>query len=262
MEIDGPNPLPSIPQTCVVCGLAGPKSCGACKAVQYCSKDHQTLHWTKGRHKLVCGNLTTSADDIRKDEQALRQLLFPEHELVSEDEPGPEALKDDAFVQALSDTVGLGQLVENDETFPDEEVAEDSEVDVDRTFLKFQKRLSREPEQVLRYARVSYSSEEANPQPLWANDGDRPDPEADIGCCPQCNAQRTFELQVMPQLLNSLDIVHSDPDAMDWGTLLVYSCNANCTPAQGFYQREVIWRQMFADQGMNLRLPPEAMETK
>lgn len=142
------------------------------------------------------------------------------------------------------------------EAFPDEEVAEDSEVDVDKTFLKFQKRISREPEQILRYARVSYDEEAQDPQPLWANADDRPDAGADIGPCQLCGAKRTFEMQVMPQLLNYLGITHSDPDALDWGTLLVYSCNANCAPQNGIYHKEVIWRQMFAEQGMQLR-PPE-----
>jgi len=39
---------------CVVCGCAGPKLCGKCRRVAYCSKEHQTTHWKAG-HRMACG---------------------------------------------------------------------------------------------------------------------------------------------------------------------------------------------------------------
>lgn len=38
---------------CLVCGCLGTKVCGGCKRINYCTKDHQVLHWRNG-HKLLC----------------------------------------------------------------------------------------------------------------------------------------------------------------------------------------------------------------
>ena len=161
------------------------------------------------------------------------------------------------FISDVLNSILILSPLDEELVFPDDEIAEDSEVDVDKAFLKFQKKISREPEQVLRYARVSYEPEGSDPQPLWASNEGKPNEATDIGPCAACGGRRTFELQVMPQLLNSLGIVHSDPDAIDWGTLLVYSCIANCSSADKFYHKEAIWRQMFAEKGMRLRLPED-----
>ena len=54
----------------------------------------------------------------------------------------------------------------------------------------------------------------------------------------------------MPQLLNYLAIDHSASDALDFGTLLVYSCKDNCHVEGKFYQQEVIKVQHFSEDGM------------
>jgi pre-rRNA-processing protein TSR4 len=38
---------------CAVCGCSGPKQCGKCRRVNYCSREHQTVDWTSG-HKSEC----------------------------------------------------------------------------------------------------------------------------------------------------------------------------------------------------------------
>lgn len=38
---------------CVVCGCAGSKTCGRCHKQNYCSREHQTIHWKAG-HKRSC----------------------------------------------------------------------------------------------------------------------------------------------------------------------------------------------------------------
>lgn len=65
----------------------------------------------------------------------------------------------------------------------------------------------------------------------------------------------------MPQLLNVLHINHYAPDALDWGTVIIYSCIGNCQPSSMDYMEEVVWRQMFSDQGMGDRAK-EALETR
>lgn len=50
------RPLP--PLLCVVCGCLGPKKCGRCKQVSYCSRQHQIHDWKSG-HKLFCSDLAS-----------------------------------------------------------------------------------------------------------------------------------------------------------------------------------------------------------
>lgn len=35
--------------------MYGPKVCSRCHKVSYCSAEHQSIHWTKGLHKQLCG---------------------------------------------------------------------------------------------------------------------------------------------------------------------------------------------------------------
>ena len=54
--------------------------------------------------------------------------------------------------------------------------------------------------------------------------------------------QRACILQVMPQLLSSLGIDDEQDNALDWGTLAVYSCAASCDAKQA-YAEEFVWVQ-------------------
>jgi len=53
MSSDYPKPG-RFTRLCVACGCAGPKLCGKCHRMAYCSKEHQTSHW-KVRHRSACG---------------------------------------------------------------------------------------------------------------------------------------------------------------------------------------------------------------
>jgi MYND finger len=66
--------------------------CARCKAVSYCSREHQKLDW--GEHKAVCAPseelpsvrcTPTSAPQLLSS-SAASQALFPLHELVTEPE--------------------------------------------------------------------------------------------------------------------------------------------------------------------------------
>eukprot|EP00933_Yihiella_yeosuensis_P028964 TRINITY_DN2271_c0_g1_i1.p1 TRINITY_DN2271_c0_g1~~TRINITY_DN2271_c0_g1_i1.p1 ORF type:complete len:450 (-),score=125.93 TRINITY_DN2271_c0_g1_i1:16-1365(-) len=90
---------------------------------------------------------------------------------------------------------------------------------------RFQKRLGRSPEQVIRYA--------WNGAPLWLQA-----PPKEIlakkwpPCCSACGASRIFELQLMPTLLAQMQkLVKADDAAkwnMDWGAVVIYTCSADC----------------------------------
>jgi pre-rRNA-processing protein TSR4 len=122
---------------------------------------------------------------------------------------------------------------------------EETETGVDKTFLTFQKAISAYPDQVMRYVRVVYGEPSI---PLWVSDEGQPQ-EGDIVGCALCGSPRTFEFQILPQLLHALNVDHSQPDALDWGTLLVYSCSSNCE-TDGRTVEEVVWRQDFSSQGI------------
>ncbi|KAJ9510315.1 hypothetical protein QJQ45_015769 [Haematococcus lacustris] len=172
--------------------------------------------------------------------------LFPELELVVEaeerDSPEAEAAMS-KLLMAYKDKVGQeGELSE--EELP-EEVLQQVEEAVpleQRHFAMFQARMALAPDQVVRYCF------QPGAHPLWP----RPEPQpstADIPACPLCGEPRQFEFQVLPQLLNHLGQDDLDEDALDWGTLAVYSCSASCSTealqAQtgSAYAEEFVWAQ-------------------
>ncbi|KAJ3014875.1 Programmed cell death protein 2 [Thoreauomyces humboldtii] len=246
---------------CDVCGLAGPKQCGRCHSARYCSREHQVNHWSHGGHKAACsGSTIAPSTSIITTPPTLppmhpsHRTIFAEFELVSEDEP-PSATPATAALQdedALSATLSSTQISPSTVAEDPDEDMEETEVDVDKAFLRFQKRVLREPEQVVRYARVAYDGQDQqqDEELLWVSDAGRPE-ATDVPACPLCEGPRTFEFQAMPQLLNHLDVDHSTADALDWGTVVVYSCAANCHPGDGRpYVEELVWRQMFSEDGM------------
>ncbi|KAI8346048.1 programmed cell death protein 2 [Mortierella sp. GBAus27b] len=128
-----------------------------------------------------------------------------------------------------------------------DEIYENTRTDIDAAFLTFQKRIALYPDQVLRYARMEY--ELTTPQPLYVSDIGIPKSE-DIPPCPDCGRERTFEFQILPQLLNYLAIDHSANNSLDFGTVLIYSCKDNCHVDGKHYQHEVALVQHFSEDGM------------
>ncbi|PVU86645.1 hypothetical protein BB561_006616 [Smittium simulii] len=207
------------PKLCIVCGLSGTHSCSKCKNQYYCSKEHQLVDWTLGQHKTNC-----------------------DYEILSETEVITKAKK-----TPIEGTV-IGKPEED-------ELDEDSIVEVDKPFLDFQQRISHNPTQILRYARNADYDKDC--EPLWVNSFGKPSDD-NIPKCELCGSERTFEFQVMPQLLNYLNLNHSQKEGIDWGTLLIYTCPKNCETDKE-YKKEFIWRQNFSTDGIGNRYAKAAM---
>ncbi|XP_053720590.1 programmed cell death protein 2 isoform X2 [Synchiropus splendidus] len=218
---------------CWVCGCPGNKACARCHTVTYCGKHHQTLHW-KNTHKRECCSQEAAV-------ATASSFLFPESELVTEpEEEQREREEEKQEAQRSDDCPSLAEGLAESEL---EEMAlhetEDSKV-----FQRFKRRIATEPHQVLRYTRGG--------SPLWVSSQLIPS-EQDIPPC-TCGARRTFEFQVMPQLLNSLR-VDSTGASVDWGTLAVFTCADSCNHDDQ-YCTEFIWKQDFSSDQHSLNKKP------
>eukprot|EP00808_Paulinella_micropora_P016691 g55434.t1 len=93
---------------------------------------------------------------------------------------------------------------------------------VDKEFEAFRRVVARHPQQIVRYYRSSSSSSPASPLFL-----SKVMPTA-IPACALCGAPRRLEFQILPQIIHYLQIKSQDEDALDFGTLLVYTCSNSC----------------------------------
>eukprot|EP00158_Paraphelidium_tribonemae_P002388 Partr_v1_DN25322_c1_g1_i1_m22037 putative Programmed cell death len=228
---------------CSVCGLLGDKACGKCKKARYCGKEHQRYDWN------VCGHDKSCGVDVKdtKIDHTMKGLLFPRIDIIEEDEKlvdnqGIAEQVDSSAVVALvpSKPVEHGSL--EDLT---EEDYENSASDVDAAFLKFQKRIASDPDQILRYAR---HYDDDVPVPLCVSEKAQENCESSkIPACVICGKRRSFEFQIMPQLLNSFP---SDCP-LDFGTICIYTCHDNCDlTSQTGYAEEYAITQEFSNHGM------------
>merc|ERR1739844_202275 len=115
-----------------------------------------------------------------------------------------------------------------------------NDMKLDKLYKKFQKTTKLSPDQVIRYQRFG--------DPLWISIKDRPNSN-DIPVCQQCGATRTFEFQIMPQLLNSLNLEAQNSElceGIDWGVLAIYTCSNSCNEGPS-YKLEYIWKQIIVD---------------
>ncbi|KAJ3263216.1 Programmed cell death protein 2 [Chytriomyces hyalinus] len=255
------------PLLCTVCGLKGTKTCTGCRGVHYCSKQHQTADWPM--HKTSCGTGTRS-NTQSNNSNSNSNALFNELEIVTEPEPAADA---DAIAVAAMEKRAEGAdmlepLKEGEEVLDvlDDRNATETVVDVDDAFLGFQTRVEREPEQVIRWVRDAGDDdadeedgeEDEGDAVLWASDLEKPDFAKDVGCCRYCLKERTFEFQVMPQLLNHLHIDHASDKAFDFGIIVVFTCPDRCQPVENgvevAYMDEAVFHQNFSVKGLNDRM--------
>ncbi|XP_017017030.1 programmed cell death protein 2 [Drosophila kikkawai] len=233
---DEGDPLPAIPclkKLCAACGCHAPHACAKCKAIHYCSAEHQRAHWP--RHKLNCGS---SAEVTR---EALIKVEFPEFEIVMDSNPtkASEDDKDDdarlAEFQELEASGKTGDLSNVSEAEMDKYFGNTAAAD-DKTFRQFKKQTAAEPEQIVRYKRGG--------QPLWITDTARTvaDQLQPLPNCKRCGGARQFEFQIMPQTLTLLD-----DENLDWGVLAVYTCAKSC-PIEGYEEELLIKQDIVAEE--------------
>ncbi|XP_067900315.1 programmed cell death protein 2 [Heterodontus francisci] len=225
-----PGPRPGL-RLCRVCGASGPKSCSRCRQAHYCGKEHQRLDWRAG-HRVACGRPGEADSNLSS-----LNILFPEFELVMElEESEDQKLGDlNKCVESLSATHSdcVTETIDEQEL----EAMAKHESKEDHIFAKFRRRMALAPDQVLRYCRGG--------SPLWVS-GETIPSTSDIPNC-SCGAKREFEFQVLPQLLNHLK-VDCLGESLDWGTLIVYTCEESCDHGNE-YSAEFLWKQDFsADQ--------------
>uniref|UniRef100_A0A8C4NKF4 MYND-type domain-containing protein n=1 Tax=Eptatretus burgeri TaxID=7764 RepID=A0A8C4NKF4_EPTBU len=119
----------------------------------------------------------------------------------------------------------------------------------DQSFCIFERLVAIAPKQVIRYGLGAV--------PLWVSNSHIPSSD-DIPPC-SCGAQRAFEFQIMPQLLNDLNVDKLGA-SIDWGTLVVYTCSQSCWPATDgetrtySYLPEFVWKQDFVQSNKSLGL--------
>lgn len=169
-----------------------------------------------------------------------RYALDAEYEALASDEssiPSQARLDMDVDGGAGGSSSAGGSSKEDKELF---------ESSMDKTFQRFADRLSHNPEQVLRYefdgTPLLYSSNDDVARRLGQQStGQAQSANAKvvisstargIPSCSNCGARRTFELQLTPHAITMLE--EDEPmsaalDGMDWGTVFLFVCSADCT---------------------------------
>ncbi|XP_076247235.1 zinc finger protein RP-8 [Calliopsis andreniformis] len=215
-------------KTCHVCGIFAPNHCSKCKFVNYCCRAHQIYDWKHG-HKESCA---TGQGTIKNND-----ILFPEYEIVIEaEETKEENDANDSDLEEKEEIKKYEKMIEKGEagTFQNEDVQKEllsmANQKEDEVFCEFRLTSDKYPDQILRYNRggkVLYISAENK--------------VGEIPTCSDCNGERQFEFQIMPQLLNFLNFENA-LKCIDWGILAIFTCTKSCDPKNG-YSMEYVWKQ-------------------
>ncbi|KAL0207180.1 hypothetical protein P9112_011808 [Eukaryota sp. TZLM1-RC] len=188
------QPLSQLPPLCSVCGCLAPLRCSSCKAVWYCCKNHQVLHWQEC-HSKECPTFT---DEPSLTQQSPSSFCFKQYWIECEDEPDSdeEVTIEDKFLSE-KDMKDFENVAKVDESLS--------------LFAEFSARISRNSKQIIRYC--------FDGEPLWPC----PQPNLTVPNCSYCGSKRVFEFQVLPSI-----IYLGNTDNVDFTSLLIYSCENSC----------------------------------
>jgi len=258
--------LSSPPRLCRVSGLYGSFRCSGCQSIYYANKKLQQEDWQLLKQAKAQGG--PGADELSallsqkcytsNDNQPTYKCHFIEYEIVTEpaktstqsnpsdDTEPPDDVEidtdEDEKIKEQNRKI-IEHYTRSTQRFDNAEFENNedwivSESQKDTFFKNFLRVTSQEPEQILRY----YEDKEL--EPLWVSSQNRPSLVEHIKKC-ECGAERVCEFQVMPQLLYLLQ-VEQEEDAMDWGTLVVYTCKNSCCGKT--YSEEFLWSQQISSQ--------------
>jgi len=240
--------LNDVKKLCNICSLWGTYRCTSCKSVYYCSKNHQKEDWNSG-HKEDCPKISEeNFISLRKNST----VLFKEFEMITsdfdyDDNPEDSSEEDDnqskqyeelLIEQYKNLTKQYEDFVHNEGDDPTLILTNNYEEIYDKLYLKFQNEIKKEPRQILRY----YGKKLKPATPLWVNTKNIPT-EQDIPNC-ECSSKRSFEFQILPQLLYYLSVENMEYP-IDWGTLSIFTCDQSCTNQNRENYSEFIWLQPF-----------------
>lgn len=220
-------PSPPCPQ-CSVCGKPSRLRCGHCKSARYCGEVHQKMHWRDG-HQRACGEMKGGPHVA-----AEPPFAYPHFAIETEEEKKPEkksgAVEDDVDVA----DVASGALVKkfegnvNESSFSQAGLKKSVR---DPQFSLFRRRTLLQPDQMLRYSFGAV-------KPLWVTSSGQM--VGDATPCGMCGGKRVCEFQLMPQLLHYLALDKWENYALDWNTLVAYTCEKSCHSDTSCYIQEFI----------------------
>ncbi|CAB3359666.1 Hypothetical predicted protein [Cloeon dipterum] len=208
----------------------GTSHCGKCQSVNYCCREHQVADWKAG-HNSECSS--GKADPQRK-----CPLMLPEweieieaEELTDETREGNREKSEEEKMKEYENLIKEGKagtMHGDSSADPDFDAMNEDKEDV--VFKKFKKRIAATPDQVLRY--------EKDGEPLWVSQEHQPNA---IPPCEYCGGERTFEFQILPQMLNHLSLDQIGK-SIDWGTIAIFTCKESCDNGDA-YKSEFVYKQ-------------------
>ncbi|GMT20573.1 hypothetical protein PFISCL1PPCAC_11870, partial [Pristionchus fissidentatus] len=247
-ENEMPPPPTDAPSLCRVCGCYASKKCAKCGDAWYCSREHQAFDWKFG-HRSACGQPVIEGEE-RKNPENL--FLFEEMGMEMDRETLPSSIFDDLSDDEDEEMEGgekeekrrmeeYSKMIKSkklDEGAAAQMAEEDIEVEEkkDVSFDRFNRVMQLQPEQVLRYQRVG--------RPLLPSD--RAPEINQIPPCSLCGSARQFEMQLTPHLL-SLIGVDSIKESIDWASVYIYTCSANCSIPDSGYASEAVLKHDFVE---------------
>lgn len=244
------------PPLCQICGCAAAKKCGKCQVARYCSQAHQVIDWPT--HKLECAQAATDGSINEEPKNPRNAFVFKEFEVeigqeyvpgnlfegISDDEDDDEE-GDDGNEQDETEEEKEARLKEfekfvkenkgkNADMTKDDLDAATAEQPKDVDFDKFNRLVTLNPDQIVRYKRHGLPLRATSRSEL---------PEV-VEPCELCGAPRRFEMQLMPHLLSLID-VDAIGQSIDWASVYVYTCSASCQIPDDGYAQEFVVKQDF-----------------
>ena len=148
------------------------------------------------------------------------ESAYPTARVPTTEDPDETRQRDAKAVPA--ELLGKGSDVSARELRELEKMQDKDQVQLSRFHLRLRRS---DPTQVIRYCF------DEGADVLWPSVTRAPPrDEKSVPPCPRCSAPRAFEFQVLPQIINHLDVDSELASAVDFGTMAVYTCSKSCAP--------------------------------